>query len=106
ILAAWTFSFGGDGIRADQIAVSLDDRFAALRAACVLPGANTAGQIAGVDEMQSFLGADFRGADQILRRGIVRLGHLVIFVESRHVPGNVAADGSEESGRRAQVVST
>ena len=34
----------------------------------------------------------------------VRVGHLVILVERRDVPGNVGADRGEEAGRLAQLV--
>ena len=44
---------GGEPVRADQVAEALDERALARRTARVLPGADPAGQVAGVDEPQA-----------------------------------------------------
>ena len=55
-------------------------------------GPTRPGQVAGIDEAQALLGADLRGTNELRRCRVRRIGHLVVLVKRRHVPGDVAAD--------------
>ncbi len=82
----------------------LDQRGPAGGATRVLPGTNLARKVAGVDETQSFGGADLCRTDQSPSAGRLRLGHLVILVEGGDVPGNVRADRDEKACGLAQFL--
>src|SRR6266852_1478459 len=99
-----TFSFRRDLIRLDEIAITFDQRFPALRAAGVFPFADAARQIPGIDEMEAFAGPDLRGANQMARGGIGRAGHFVVLVKRGDVPRNVAAQAGDESRDGAQFL--
>ncbi len=60
--ALGTAAIGGEPVVLDQIAVALDQSFAALWAARVFPWADHAGKIAGVDVAKPRVAADFDGA--------------------------------------------
>src|SRR5262245_27165832 len=102
--AAGALALGGNVVRADEEAVPLDEGFLAAGAAGVFPGADLAGAVAGVDEVQPLLGADLGGADEHAAVGVGRVGHLVVAVEAGDVPGDVAADRRQEAGRAAQLL--
>src|SRR5688572_12649978 len=73
----------------DEVAVAAHEQGAAGGAVRVLEVADQARQVSGVDEAQPFFFADLSGSKQRSRAGVVWVGHLVVFVEGSHVPGNV-----------------
>jgi hypothetical protein len=97
---------GGEAVIFDEIALALDQSLAALRTARVLPIADHARKIAGVDVAQAGLAADIDGAQEVVGGGVARdiVLHFVVAVKSRDVPGNVGRDAGEEFGEAAQFV--
>src|SRR5262249_52334479 len=89
-LAARAASLSRKVVRPNEETSTLNEDLLASRTARILPWADAAGKVAGVNELQPLFGPDFGCADKHLRRSAVRISHLVIRVESSHVPGNVA----------------
>src|SRR5262249_31941308 len=102
-LTARALSFGRQAVGAHQEAEALDQRLVAGRATRVLPGADLAGPVAGVNEAQALLGSDLGGADELAPLPFRRVGHAVVGVEAGHVPGNIFADRRQEAGGVAQL---
>src|SRR5579862_2579084 len=103
-LAARTTAVGRDPIRANQVAVAIDQSGLALGTAGVLPLADAAGQVAGVDKAQAFFRANLGGPHECLWRGRLRVGHPVILVERRDVPRNVRTNRSQKTRDLPQLV--
>jgi len=77
-----------------------------VRTASVFPGADLAGEIAGVDVAKAGLAADFDGAEKVVRGGVAGdiVLHFVIAVKGGDVPGNVGRNSGEEFGEAAEFV--
>ena len=75
-----------------------------MGAARVFPGADCAGEIAGVDVAKAGLAGDFDGLQKIVGGGVARGGHFVIAVEGSDVPGDVGRNSGEEFGEAAEFV--
>src|SRR5260370_33386221 len=73
----------------DEIPVTLDEKLPTLRASCVLPVADHAWQIPGIDVTQAYPLADLCCPHQRLGAGVLWIGHLVIFVKGRYMPRNI-----------------
>ena len=101
--AGWAFAIRGEVVFAHQVTEAVDELLPAFRAIGVLPGADVAGGVAGIDKAQARFGADLRRADELRGSRVRRVGHLVVFVKGGDVPGNVAADGGEELRDLAQL---
>src|SRR5271169_2726542 len=61
-------------------------------------------QIARVDVPQARLLADLGCSDQVLRTSILRVGHLVVLVESGHMPGNIRRHADQELRQPLQLL--
>ncbi len=61
--------------------------------------------IAGIDIPQAISLTDRYGADQHLRRRVFRVGHAVVLVEGRDVPGNVRRHAGHETRQPIDLVS-
>src|SRR5579871_5993379 len=101
-------AIGTRAVRADPAledpeAEAPDERRAATRAARVLPLAHLARAVAGVDEVQAFLGADLGSSHDRGRLCVSLRGHLVVVVTRRHVPRDVGRDRLEEPRDLAQL---
>ena len=101
--AARAFALRRELVFAHQVTETVNELLAAVGAIGVLPGADVARGVAGIDEAQALLGADLGGADELRRGRVRRVGHLVVLVKGGDVPGDVAADGGEELRHLAQL---
>src|SRR5713101_1963041 len=73
----------------NEVAVAFNQKLLAVGTTGVLKVSYLSRQISDINVAQSGFPANFRCTDQGLRTGIVRVGHLVVFVKRRGVPGNV-----------------
>jgi len=73
-------------------------------AARVLEIADAARSVAGVDVLEARRARDLGGANEHLRRRVLRIRHAVVLVERRHVPGNVRRHRGHEPGQLLQLV--
>ena len=80
----------------DEIAVALDQRLAAVVTMCVFQISNQSGEITRVDVAKPRFFSNFRGPEQISGCGVFRTGHLIVLVESSHMPGNIGRDAGKK----------
>src|SRR5216683_4098602 len=73
----------------DEIPVTLDEKLPTLRASGVLPVADHAWQVPGIDVTQASPLADLGCPHQRLGAGVLWIGHFVIFVKRSHMPRNI-----------------
>src|SRR3989442_3091953 len=85
--ARGTTAVASDALLLDDVTIAFDHQIAAIRAVGVLPASHTAGEIACIHELQPGARPDFTRMDQRRRRRVRRIGHLVVLVKRRHVPG-------------------
>ncbi len=74
----------------EYVSGSANQPMVALRAKGIFVLSNMSRQIPGVDEAQSRLFSDFRGAQKRFYVRVVMIGHLVILVKRSDVPGNIS----------------
>ena len=73
-----------------------DKRLATLMATCVFQVPDSARQIPGIDVAQAGIPANFGGPQQILRAGVLRIVHLVVFVKCSHMPRDIGRHAGEK----------
>src|SRR6266446_5564721 len=73
----------------NEVAVALNQKLLAVGTTGVLKVSYLSRQISDINVAQAGFPANFRRTHQGLRTGIVRVGHLVVFVKRRGLPGNV-----------------
>src|SRR5215471_8149401 len=88
----------------NEIAVALDQQFAAVVTASIFQIANHSGQISRIDIFQAGLRSDFGGTQQIFGSGVVGIVHLVVLVKCSHVPWNEWRDAGEKLSQATQFV--
>src|SRR6266851_8095723 len=71
-------------VACDQITVAFNEQLLAVRATRVLPVADHAWQVSGIDVTQACPLADLCCPHQRLGAGVLWIGHLVIFVKGRY----------------------
>jgi len=86
----------------DEIPVTLDEKLPTLRASCVLPVADHAWQVPGIDVTQAFPLADLCCPDQQVGAGVLWIGHFVVFVKRSHMPRNIRRHARQEPGQSRQ----
>ena len=74
-------------------------------AARVLQVPDPPGCISRIDVAQAVSLTDRNGADQHLRRRVFRVGHAVVLVEGRDVPGNIRRHAGHETRQAIELVS-
>src|SRR5438105_7715844 len=87
----------------DAIAKPAHQRRLARGAAGVFVASDPARKIAGIDVLQAGRLTDRGSSEQGLRRGVVRVLHLVVLVEGGHVPGDAGREAGEEMRDVAQL---
>ena len=102
--ATWTTAIWGEPVAGDEISVTLDQRFRAMGAARVLPRLDDAGEIAGINVVQSGVSPDLDGAQKILDCGISLVLHFVIRMECGDMPWNIRRDAGDEVGKLAELI--
>src|SRR5712692_5253344 len=90
----------------DEIPVTLDEKLPTLRASGVLPVADHAWQVAGIDVTQACPLADLCCPHQRLGAGVLWIGHLVIFVKGRYMPRNIRGHARQKLGQARDRKST
>src|SRR2546423_1346231 len=98
---------GAESVRADShlpndVPVALDQKLSARGAVSVLPASDSSRKVPRVDELQPRRAPYLARANQLLRRSVRVLRHLVVLVERRHVPRYVCRDRRDELGGAAQ----
>ena len=94
----------GDVIPADHIPIAADKCSVAMRAVCVFIFFHMSGQIPGIHVIQPGLAPDLSRSQQRFRGRIIRAGHLVVFVKSGYMPGNICRNGTQETGGLEQFI--
>src|SRR5215467_12806570 len=80
----------------DKIAISLNQQTTAVRAIRIFECADSSRQVPRINKFKASLLPNFSCTVKVLRFGILRVGHLVILVESRYVPGNIRRDARQK----------
>jgi len=83
----------------DQITVAFNEKLLALRATRVLPVADHAWQVPGIDVTQAGLLADLCCPHQRLGTSVLWIGHFVVFVKGRYMPRNIRRHACQELGQ-------
>src|SRR5215467_8154765 len=79
----------------NEIPVARNEEFLTVVTTRVLPVADHARQISGIDVTQPSLLADFCCPYQRLRPGVFGIHHFVVFMKSRHVSRNIRRDARQ-----------
>src|SRR5579864_5296410 len=83
---------GSNPVIFDLITEAPDERGTAVRTACVFEAADAARQVAGIDVAQAGTLGDLYRPQKVLGLGVGRIGHLVVLMVCRHVPGDIGRD--------------
>ena len=84
-------------IAEDHIGIALDQEAVTLGTVGILPIPHLTRSISRVDVVQAGLCAYFRGSDEGFRRRVIRIRHVIIFVQAGHMPGKFRRDAVDES---------
>src|SRR2546427_4001755 len=101
--AGGTAPVGSDALLFDDVPIPFDQHVAAIGAIRVLPAPYTTRQISRIHESQPGPRADLTRAEQRRCRRIVGVGHLIVLVERRDVPGNLRRHRRDELGGRREL---
>src|SRR6266542_4458115 len=102
--ALWTAAIRCQTILRDEISVTFHEKLMAIGTASIFKVAHRARKIARVDVTKAGLFSDLGGAHERLRAGVVRIGHLVIFVKCRDVPWNIRRDADQKLRQTGQFI--
>src|SRR5947209_9407489 len=91
-------------VPSDEVPVTLDEKFPTVRASRVLPVADHARQVPGIDVTQACPLADLCCPHQRLGAGVLWIGHFVIFVKGRYMPRNIRGHARQKLGQASQFV--
>src|SRR5260370_17249522 len=80
----------------DEVSVTLDEKFPTVRATRVLPVADHAWQVPGIDVTQAGLLADLCCPQQRLGTSVLWISHFVVFVKGRYMPRNIRRHACQE----------
>src|SRR5215471_4657079 len=80
-IAGWATALWSEAIIFNEIAVALDQQFAAVVTASIFQIANHSGQISGIDIFQARLLSDFGGTQQVFGSRVLGIVHLVVLVK-------------------------
>src|SRR6202035_1657098 len=97
-------SAAGEPVVEDSVADPANQGGLAAGAARVLVAAHPAGQGSSGDVLEGGLLSNAGGPQQGLRRGVVRVLHLVVLVEGGDVPRDAGRDAAQEPGDVAQFL--
>ncbi len=84
-------------VLSDTETMAFDEERVAGRTGRILPAADVTWDIPGIHVAKPGGSPNFGSTDQSRDRCIVRIGHPIIFVECRHVPGDVRRNAGEKS---------
>ena len=87
----------------DVVAPSFDEERPAVRTPCVLKISGAAREVACIDEAKSRTAADLRGAVQRGGGGGPTVGHTIVIMERRDMPGDVGGYPGEKGGDLLQL---
>src|SRR6267143_1405878 len=88
----------------DEVPVTLDEKLPTLRASGILPVADHAWQVPGIDVPQASLLADLCCPHQGLWTGVLWIGHFVVLVKGRYMPRNIRGHARQKLGQASQFV--
>ena len=91
-------------IGTNQVAVSFDKQLIAIRTMRIFQITNETREIAGIDESEARAFCNGGGTPQHGGRRVLRIGHLVVGMERRHVPWNIRRDACDEFGQTRQFI--
>src|SRR5262249_55430690 len=91
-------------VAGDQIAVAFDEQLVAVGAVGVFQFSNLARQIPCIDEPQASLFADRCGAHEVAGASVFWVGHFIVFVKGRYMPGNVRRDAHQELRKSLKLI--
>src|SRR6266851_505486 len=100
----WAATLRSEMVARDEIPVTLDEKLPTLRASGVLPVADQAWQVSGIDVTQACPVANLCCPLQRLGAGVLWIGHFVIFVKGRYMPGNIRGHARQKLGQASQFV--
>src|SRR6266851_1653645 len=100
----WAATLRSEVVARDEIPVTLDEKLPTLRASGVLPVADHAWQVPGIDVTQACPLADLCCMHQRLGAGVLRVCHFVIFVKGRYMPRNIQRHACQKLGQASQFV--
>ncbi len=87
----------------DEIPATLDEKLPTLRASGVLPVAEQAWQVSGIDVTQAYPVANLCRPHQGLGAGVLWIGHFVVFVKGRYMPRNIRGHARQKLGQASQL---
>src|SRR5229473_873634 len=102
--AKWAATLRSEMVPGDEAPVTLDEKLPTLRAMRVLPVADHAWQVPGIDITQACPLADLCCTHQRLGAGVLWIGHFVVFVKGRYMPRNIRRHARQELGQPSQFV--
>src|SRR5947209_19280433 len=100
----WAATLRSEMVTGDEIPLTFDEKLPTLRATRVLPVANHAWQVPGIDVTQACPLADLCCPHQRLGAGVLWVGHFVVFVKRSHMPRNIWRHARQEPGQSSQFV--
>src|SRR5258708_10008690 len=100
----WAATLRRKEVACDQITVAFNEQLLAVRASRVLPVADDAWQVPGIDVTQACPLADLCCPHQRLGAGVLWIGHFGIFWKGRYMPRNIRRHASQESGQPSHLV--
>src|SRR5258708_8197475 len=100
----WAATLRRKEVACDQITVAFNEQLLAIRASRVLPVADDAWQVPGIDVTQACPLADLCCPHQRLGAGVLWIGHFVIFVKGRYMPRNIRGHARQKLGQASQFV--
>src|SRR5260370_569369 len=100
----WAATLRSEMVTLDKIPVTLDEKLPTLRASGVLPVADHAWQVPGIDITQARPLADLCCTHQRLSASVLWIGHFVIFVKGCYMPRNIRGHARQKLGQASQLV--
>src|SRR2546425_10767840 len=100
----WAATLRSEVVARDEISVTLDEKLPTLRASGVLPVADHAWQVPGIDVTQASPLADLCCPYQRLGAGVLWIGHFVVFVKGSYMPRNIRRYARQKLGQASEFI--
>src|SRR5262249_43810816 len=88
----------------DEVPITANQRMPAFMAVSILKIAHSPRQVPGIDVTQPGGLSYLRSTHQVFGFRVRGVGHLVVFMKSRHVPGNLGRDARDKFSQPLQFV--